>query len=498
MLKVIPLLLLPIALGARPASAASLPPDPRREFRGVWITTIHNLDWPSREDLPAETQRQELLSMLDRCAELGLNAVLLQVRSECDALYPSKLEPWSPWLTGIMGQSPGYDPLAFAIQAAHQRGLELHAWFNPFRAVNSDHGRLCKSHVSLTHPEFTVRYGSKVWLDPAIPTVRTRALDSIREVVRDYDIDAVHLDDYFYPYPIKVDGSYQDFNDTKSWTAYTRSGGSLSRADWRRSHINDFVSQVHRLVHKEKPSCSFGISPFGIYRPGQPAQVKTGLDSYDQLYADTRLWLREGWLDYIAPQLYWETSSKQYGFAGLYQWWNQENVRQRHVWPGIAIYRIRTEGRSAYDSLKQVNLTRSGASRSGGTGHVLFSLETLMANQSKVTTLLRTKAYADVALPPASPWLGDDTQKLPRPGPLTARTDKDAVVITWDAPRLQASRVRWWLPQTRSGQTWKTLRPLPAQASSLQIIGKPDQIALRAVGRTGSLGEVDSLDLTPP
>jgi len=499
-LKSIPTLLITLWLAAAPASApcATAPPEPRREFRGVWITTIHNLDWPSREGLDLEAQQRELLTLLDRCADLGLNAVVLQVRSESDALYPSKLEPWSPWLTGNMGESPGYDPLKFAIAAAHQRGLELHAWFNPFRAVNSDHGRICKSHISRTHPHYTVPYGPKLWLDPAIPEVRDRALESIREVLRGYDIDAVHLDDYFYPYPVKIKGSYQDFNDAKSWAAYQKSGGSLARADWRRSHINDFVNAVHRLVRTEHPACTFGISPPGIYRPGQPAQVNTSLDSYDQLYADTRLWLREGWLDYVSPQLYWETSNKQYGFAGLYQWWNEENIRHRHVWPGIAVYRIKTEGRSAYDSLKQVNLTRQDGSSSGGSGHVLFSMESLMANHSSVATLLKNKAYTEVALPPASPWLGNATDKLPQASPLQAHSEEKAIVIRWENPRFNPSKVRWWLPQTRTGSAWKTLRPLPGTVSSMRIPGRPDQVAIRAVGRSGELGAVNLLDLSAP
>ncbi|MEQ1843216.1 MAG: family 10 glycosylhydrolase, partial [Verrucomicrobiales bacterium] len=250
------------------------PPDPMREFRGVWITTIHNVDWPSREDLPEAKQKAELITILDRCADLQLNAVVLQVRSGCDALYPSDLEPWCPWLTGTMGKSPGYDPLQFAIEAAHERGLELHAWFNPFRAVNSKFVPVSKGHISRTNPEYTCRYGDKVWLDPAFSVVRERALNVVRDVLKRYDVDAIHLDDYFYPYPVKVGDSYKDFNDSKTWSAYTESGGTLSRGDWRRKHVNDFVSKLHTLVREEKPTCKFGISPFGIYRPGQPVQVK--------------------------------------------------------------------------------------------------------------------------------------------------------------------------------------------------------------------------------
>jgi len=491
------LLALFLALAAAWEASAQSPPDPKREFRGVWITTIHNVDWPSREDLPMEEQQQQLLKILDRCADLGLNAIVLQVRSECDALYPSDLEPWSPWLTGTMGKSPGYDPLQFAINAAHQRGLELHAWFNPFRAVNSAHGRICKTHITRSHPEYTSRYGDKVWLDPAIPTVRARALEVIKDVLKRYDIDAVHLDDYFYPYPIKVGDTYKDFDDSKTWAVYQKSGGTLLRADWRRGHVNDFVSKVHRLVREEKPSCKFGISPFGIYRPGQPAQVKASLDSYDQIYTDTRLWLREGWLDYVAPQLYWESSSTQYGFAGLYEWWGDENVHNRHVWPGIALYRIKTEGRTAYDSLKQVNIYRTGSHQPASCGHVLFSMESLMANYSNVTALLKSKVYTESALVPASPWLGEDAAKLPQVAPVIANREKNALEINWQAPQRDAAKVRWWLIQTLTDTTWKTMRLVAGTDSKLRIPGKPQQIAIRAVGRSGVLGAVSMISTAP-
>ncbi len=470
------------------AGLPAAPPEPMREFRGVWIATVHNVDWPSRSGLPADQQKAELIKILDRCVDLQLNAVVLQVRSECDALYESAIEPWSPWLTGTMGKSPGYDPLQFAIGEAHRRGIELHAWFNPFRAVNSKHGRISKNHVTKTHPAYTSAYGEKVWLDPAHPFVRERALQVIRDVLTRYDVDAIHLDDYFYPYPIKSGANYRDFNDWKSWTAYQKSGGKLSRADWRRGHINGFVKDLHILVRETKPSCKFGISPFGIYRPGYPVQVKTSLDSYNQIYTDVRHWLHEGWLDYIAPQLYWESSHPQYGFAGLHQWWKQENVQGRHVWPGIAIYRVKTEGRTALDPVEQVNICRAESDATNGSGHLLFSVRDLLANHSNVSGLLKSKVYTETALVPESGWLGEDASALPLLSPTFVRKPDGSLRAEWTASDTDRERVRFWLVQTGQGDTWTTLRPLPASETGLELPGTTERVSLRAVGRSGVLG----------
>jgi uncharacterized lipoprotein YddW (UPF0748 family) len=376
--------------------------------------------------------------------------------------------------------------------------LELHAWFNPFRAVNSKHVTVSPSHISRTHPEYTTKYGDKIWLDPAQPFVRERALAVIRDVIRRYDIDAVHLDDYFYPYPAKSGGTYQDFDDAKSWAAYQKSGGALPRPDWRRDQVNQFVRAVHALVRQEKSSCKFGISPFGIYRPGQPAQVKDSLDCYDQIFADTRLWLREGWLDYLAPQLYWESTSPQYGFAGLYQWWQTENVQHRHVWPGIALYRIKSEGRTAYDPLKQVAICRGGEDPIPDAGHLLFSMSTLVANDSNIDGLLKTKVYTKPALVPESPWLGEDASLLPQVSPVAAAPAKDSksLQITWPAPA-DSSKVRWWLVQSRSGTTWQTLRPIASTSCRALVPGQPEQVAIRAIGRSGVLGPVQTISTAP-
>ncbi len=494
-----------VALGVLTASPAqarvpyepdeSTPPEPAREFRGVWVTTVHNVDWPSREGLPPRVQQTELLEILDRCVELRLNAVILQVRSECDALYPSKIEPWSPWLTGTMGGDPGYDPLAFAVKEAHRRGLELHAWFNPFRAINSKHGRISKDHISRTHPAYTTAYGNKVWLDPNIEFVRERALNVIEDVVTRYPIDAVHLDDYFYPYPVKSGSSYKDFNDYKSWKAYLDRGGILTRPEWRRHAVNTFVQELNRRVKTIDPYCKVGISPFGIYRPGQPAQVKNSLDSYDQIYADVRLWWREGWMDYLSPQLYWSSDHPQYNFAGLFQWWRDENATGRHLWPGIALYRIKTEKRSAYDSLRQIRTTRTGNPSPTTAGTVLFSVKSIMENHSNVNAVLRDQAFPSRAIVPESPWLaGDDAIPVPR---LRVVTRTPAALIAEWMDRSESDAVRWWLVEVQRDGKWEKHGVFPASTTSCAIPGRPERFSVRALDLAGQLGEAATLRRLP-
>src|SRR5688500_4792441 len=256
-----------------------------REFRGAWVASVANIDWPSRPGLTSEQQQAELLALLDRAAQLRLNAVILQVRPAADALYPSRLEPWSEYLTGEMGKAPVpfYDPLAFAVAEAHRRGLELHAWFNPFRARHaSARSPVSRDHVSNTRRGLVKEYGRSLWLDPGEPEARRYSLSVIMDVVRRYDIDGVHIDDYFYPYRER-DGSGRliSFPDDASWRRYRRSGGRLTRDDWRRRNVDLFVESVYTAMKREKPLVRFGVSPFGIWRPGSPPQV-TGLDPYTE------------------------------------------------------------------------------------------------------------------------------------------------------------------------------------------------------------------------
>jgi uncharacterized lipoprotein YddW (UPF0748 family) len=348
-----PLFLLLILL----ASCISNPlPHRKRELRGLWVATVNNGDWPSRRDLTSDQQKQELAAILDRAASVHLNAIFLQVRPMADAFYPSSLEPWSQFL----GAPPDYDPLAFAVREAHARGLELHAWFNPFRGNSSTTLR--------SYP-----YGRFVWMDPGDATVRQRALDVIGDVVRRYDIDGVHLDDYFYPYP----ENNRDFPDEPSWQTYR---GPLTRSEWRRENINHFVRDLYSTVKLIRPDVEVGISPFGIWRPHNPRQIR-GLDAYEKIYADSRLWLQEGWVDYLAPQLYWPIEKREQSFPALLHWWSRQDRRGRGIVAGISINRPATRAEIA----RQLELVRDERQ---SVGFILFSAHTVMQNPDGIDDIL--------------------------------------------------------------------------------------------------------------
>lgn len=464
-----------------------VPDAPDREFRGVWVTTVHNVDWPSRDNLSMEDQKKEFIAILDRCVELRLNAVVLQVRSQCDTIWPSKIEPWCPWFTGTMGQDPGYDPLAFAIQETHVRGMELHAWFNPFRAINSQYVHPSKDHLAVAQKKSMRYYGDKVWLDPTDDFAKQRVVEIVKEVLLNYDVDAIHMDDYFYPYPIKgKDGKWKPFNDYYSWVAYQKTGGDMSKGDWRRDHINSLIRDLRSEIKEIRPWVKFGISPFGIYRPGQPAQVKNALDTYETLYTDSLLWWQEGWVDYLAPQLYWTTSDPQLGFPGLYDWWRDQNVVQRHLWPGIATYRIKTENRSALESLRQIKVSRDHNNLAEGPGHLHFSMKSLMENVSNVNSILKNNVYLEPVLVPESPWL---IRLDPPIGQIENATIRpDGVEVSWKAVDSEEN-IRWWIVQTYQDEVWKIRRILQRSSNAFSISGLPEQIAITPIGLAGELGK---------
>ncbi|CAN5180219.1 hypothetical protein BH20VER2_BH20VER2_03310 [soil metagenome] len=361
------------------------------EFRGAWVASVHNIDWPSKPGLPAATQQAQLRAILDRAAELKLNAILLQVRPASDALYQSSKEPWSQFLSGRQGVSPGYDPLEFAIREAHARGIELHVWLNPFRAATSSGASLAPNHVAKKHPEWVRRVGNQLWVDPGEPAARAYVLEVIADIVRRYDIDGVHIDDYFYPYPLKP--GQATFPDDASWERHGAKSG-LSRPDWRRENINDFVRSMYRTVKGTKSRVRVGISPFGIWRPGVPATTEAQLDAYGQLFADSRKWLAEGWCDYLAPQLYWGIRPAKQSFPVLLDWWRAQS-RGKDVWPGIATDRIGA-ARPAQEIVDQIALTRRGTN---SPGHIHWSMKSLMRNQGGVADLLRAGPYAEAAKP---------------------------------------------------------------------------------------------------
>jgi uncharacterized lipoprotein YddW (UPF0748 family) len=493
---------------ARPLLAAAVyvpsnlkPPQPQREFRGVWVATVGNIDWPSKKGLTTEQQKLELIWLLDRAAQLRLNAILLQVRPGCDALYASPHEPWSEYLTGVMGQAPKpfYDPLAFAVEEAHRRGLELHAWFNPFRARHTSAlSPVSKDHVSKTHPQWVRKYGPLLWLDPGEKLVQDHSLRVILDVVKRYDVDGVHLDDYFYPYPEK-DGAGRElaFPDGSSWQRYLERGGKLSLDNWRRENVDRFVQNLYASIKAEKPFVKFGISPFGIWRPGFPPQIK-GFDAYDGLYADSRKWLANGWLDYFTPQLYWSIEPKEQSYPALLNWWAGQNVMQRHLWPGDAPARL-GPNRPAHEIVEQIRLTQN---QPGASGNVHWSMKSLLQNRQGIGEALLKEVYTQTALPPASPWL---VPSLPgKPGlSVTNAADGGALQANWTPAG--TNRVHSWLLQSRRGGEWSTETLRGDQRSRAWEAGgaPPDVIAVTPLDRCWNAGPSSVMErraspVTPP
>ena len=422
------------------------PPPITHEMRGLWVATVHNIDWPSRPNLSVDQQRAELDDILNRARAAGFNAIFLQVRSAGDAMYASPLEPWSASLTGTQGRDPGYDPLAYAVTQAHARGLELHAWINPYRAGNTaDSAALASNHLFHTRRDLVRIYGGSLWFDPGEPEVQDQVIRVVKDIVQRYDVDGVHADDYFYPYQVKdANGVTLDFPDSAS---YAKSGTTLARDDWRRDNVDRFIQRLYREVHAVKPSIDVGISPFGIWRPGNPSSVQ-GLDAYATIYADSRKWLQQGWVDYLAPQLYWSISAPQQSYPALLDWWIGQSSQGRHVWPGLAVYRVNNGTSSAYSMSEipdEIRLTRL---RPHGTGEFLYNTtSTLKQNGGAIASALAADLYKSAALVPASPWL-DDTA----PGAPGIAVSSGKVSIT----PASGEAARWWALRTHSAAGWET------------------------------------------
>lgn len=387
---------------------SALPPVPEvpREFRGVWVATVDNIDWPSKKTLTTPQQQEELKRIVDLAARLRLNAIVFQVRPSADALYASRFEPWSEYLTGACGKAPDplWDPLKFIVEAAHDRGIEVHAWFNPYRAWHpAAKGEPSPDHITQTHPESAPAYGRYRWMDPSDPFVQRRSRDVMLDVVRRYDVDGIHIDDYFYPYPITEGGKKVDFPDQANFDAYVASGGTLSRGDWRRKQVDDFVRDVYRSIKQTKKWVKFGISPFGIYRPGHPPSISAGIDQYEALYADCKKWLEEGWCDYMAPQLYWPIAQTKQSYPVLLEWWTQNNPKKRHIWPGSFTSQVGSSASWPVEEIpKQIEIARKTP---GAGGHIHFSMKAMLRNQGGLNDVLLKGVYSTLALPPASPWL---------------------------------------------------------------------------------------------
>ncbi|HWD91885.1 MAG TPA: family 10 glycosylhydrolase [Verrucomicrobiae bacterium] len=461
-------------------ASAAVPPPIEREFRGVWVATVANIDWPSKPGLSTAQQKAELISILNHAAQLKLNAIVFQVRPACDAMYDSKIEPWSEYLTGTMGKAPEpfYDPLSFAIEEAHRRGMELHAWFNPYRALHKSHtGNISREHISKTHPELVRSYGDYLWLDPGEREVQDYSLRVILDVVKRYDIDGVQFDDYFYPDPTGVN---RDFPDEASWKKYG-AGGKLSRGDWRRENVNTFIHRAYTSIKAAKPWVKFGVSPFGIWRPGNPAQI-TGSDAYTKLYADSRKWLEEGWVDYFSPQLYWRIEQREQSFPVLLNWWEQQNAKHRHLWPGISAAYALSQQWSAQEIPDQIRLERKQAEAGG---YIFYNASSLLANSARAEELqhvLTTDLNRQPALVPASPWL---TGVAPGKPGVSIIGVPNAIRVNWNEGGTNSVPVRWWVVQTKFFSDWKT-EVFPKEVTSEFLTGAPEVVAVTAVDRVGN------------
>lgn len=480
------LALLILLLSCALARAADLPPPLLREFRGAWIASVGNINWPSKRDLTVEQQQAELRALLDNIADLKLNAVLFQIRPAADALYKSDLEPWSEYLTGEMGRAPApfYDPLEFAVKEAHQRGLELHAWFNPYRAgVLPRKGPVAAKHISKTRPWLVKKYSNYEWMDPGEDAVKEQTVAVILDVVRRYDIDGVHLDDYFYPYKVvEKPGKYVEFPDDSSYNAYKKKGGRLERDDWRRENVNDLMERLNSGIKRIKPHVRFGISPFGIWRPGFPESVR-GLDAYEHLYADSRKWLREGWVDYFAPQLYWRIQAPQQSYPELLKWWLAENPKQRYVFPGSTMSGV-GKPRDPWPASEIVNQLTLSRELNANDGHILWNYNKVFQNADNLRSTLAQKIYTEPAIGPAYHWLDSAAPVKPV---VVVRPESAQTKLTLQWRAADAEKPFLWALQSKRAGKWITeFIPSHFNARSYLPTDIPSQIALTAIDRCGN------------
>ena len=380
---------------------------PKREFRAVWVATVNNIDWPSKPGLSNEQQKKEVIDILDMHVRNGMNAIILQIRPASDAFYPSALEPWSKYLTGTPGKAPFpfYDPLQFWIDQCHQRNMEFHAWLNPFRvALNADEP-LAGNHIAFQHPEWIVNYGGKLYFDPGLPQAREFVVKVVTDIVSRYDVDAIHFDDYFYPYPLK-----EDFPDGNSFAQYNRGFLADQKGDWRRENVDLIIRTLSESIKKTKPWVKFGISPFGVWRnksvDPEGSETTGGTSNYDQLYADILKWQKNGWIDYCLPQLYWQIGHPSVDFLTLSKWW-ASHAYNRAMYIGHAVYKLEAnstipEWRDPNELIRQIQAIRQIPHLGGSAFYssIHFKRDLFGFEQT-----LQTKLYKYPALVPTMPWI---------------------------------------------------------------------------------------------
>ena len=417
-------LLLPNFPTAKAETLSQYMVPPKHELRAAWIASVTNIDWPSKTGLSVMQQKSEFIKLLDDVEKMGMNSVVVQIKPTADAFYPSQYGPWSKYLTGTQGKDPGYDPLAFMVEEAHKRNIEFHAWFNPYRitmprttpgnATLDDLNTLAESHPARKHPDWVIPYGTQLYFDPGIPEARQFIEDGIMEVVRNYDIDAVHMDDYFYPYRI----AGQEFPDQLSYEKY---GKDLftDKDDWRRDNVDQFVKEVNESIKQVKPYVKFGISPFGVWRniAKDPTGSNTtaGQTNYDDLFADTREWINKEYIDYITPQIYWNIGFEPAAYDILADWWTKE-VEGKNVdlYIGQAAYKINANNEAwalPNELPNQIALNRQIPQIKGS---MHFSIKSLNNNPLGIKDRLSQVEYRTKALIPSMPWIDNQAPKKPK------------------------------------------------------------------------------------
>ncbi len=378
---------------------------PKYEFRGVWVATVDNIDWPSSKYLSTDSQRAEFIKLLDMHKRNGMNAIIAQIRPATDAFYPSQYEPWSEWLTGTQGKPPipYYDPLEFMIAETHKRAMEFHAWMNPYRAeFKIGQSSIAPSHITKLHPDWFLAYGDKKYFDPGNKEVQIFVTNIVTDVVNRYDVDAIHFDDYFYPYRI----AGKEFPDTVSFSKYNN---GLNKEDWRRSNVDSIILMFSKAIKKQNKYCKFGISPFGVWRnndkDSEGSNTKAGQTNYDDLYADILLWLKMKWIDYVAPQLYWEFGHKLVGFETLIDWW-AKHTYGRHLYIGQGFYRALESKSAAWKNPNELpNQIRKLREYPQVKGSIFFSSKSFDKNPNGWNDSLRNNYYREPALIPPMEWL---------------------------------------------------------------------------------------------
>jgi uncharacterized lipoprotein YddW (UPF0748 family) len=426
----------PVSAAAAPAprEAAPEPAAPKHELRGMWIASVTNIDWPSAPGLSAAAQQAELIALYDLAVARGMNTVVVQVRPTADAFWPSPYEPWSKYLTGTQGEDPGYDPLGFAVRAAHERNLSFHGWFNPYRvSMGTDVEALLPTHPARVHPDWVIPYGGKLYYDPGVPAAREFCVRAILDAVKRYDLDGVHFDDYFYPYPV----AGESFADDATFASY--GGRFTDKADWRRDNINTLVRHLVAGIRRSKPHVQFGVSPFAVWRnvgtDPLGSDTQAGAQTYDDLYADTRRWVREEWIDYLAPQVYWAIGLPVADYTKVVDWWARqvrESGSRVRLYIGEATYKVGASTQSPAWNTDPAELSNHLALDRGYpelSGNIYFSAVSVRNDLLGAMTLLQHDRYQHPALVPTMPWL-DRRPPEPVGGVRVTGTD-DGLRVSW-------------------------------------------------------------------